>query len=645
VWSNKFIWGLDKTGFECVDCEIAVSRKYIGEAKKTICEGLPTLMTVRGTNTSQTQPIVAGSKIFTIHLPEGQRRSIMMNPMQKLSDVIGKICRDRDWKVSDYVACDSNGTELDLRILLGQIKSFEITFTPRDASSSSTMRPPLISDVRAKLESEGALLSTASKRLSKKSRNTLSNTDERSGEASGEQSPRSPAGRGSWGDDTDSGRITSGRKVKECYIIADKELGTGAFSTVLLATDKNTQQEVAIKVIDKSDAGTDEEQSNKFRIEFEIHSQLLHDHIVHFIMMDETEDSYFVVMELVSGGELFDQVIERGQFAERDAAQIVCQVLTALSYMHKKGIAHRDLKPENLLFKDRTYQTIKIADFGESKLCAGRSLSTYCGTPDYMAPEIIQGKPYGPEVDMWALGCIAYIMMAGFPPFDGENDAEILSSILSIRYDFPSPEWDGYSKEALDFIAHLLVAEPDRRLQASQALDHPWIKMHCTDSQRTVAGKPPGSIPNLPELVLPRLDSNRRKSMGSRTKSAEGSSSKAETSPKMSPRGSSSFDSLDLIALQQPFDEHADKAKSQLLAGIDVLSRLATSKGQVYPNEELYSIMALAQIIPDQAASRSPFEVTFLRASWLRLQSIKNFLQTRKDKKKMLGSKAKKDRK
>jgi len=635
LWSNKFIWGLDKTGFECVDCEIAVSRKCLAEAKLTVCEGLPTLTTVRTADTGGKQ-LITGSKIFTVHLPEGQRRSVMFNPFQKLSEVIGKICRDRNWNVSDYVACDSNGTELDLRIMLSQIKSFEITFTLREAGQQSLLRPPLIADVKARLEAEGVIVSK-SKHYSK------GNQLLAPGSTTEELSDRSL----STEETSFSGSTASGRpekvkmRVKERYDIADVELGIGAFSTVLQAADKVTKEIVAIKVIDRGEAGDDQiEQAKKFQQEFEIHSSLLHDHIVEFIMMDETPEHYYVVMELVSGGELFDQVIARSQFEEKDAALLLCQVLSGLCYMHKKGIAHRDLKPENLLFKDDTYTVLKIADFGESKHCTGQTLSTYCGTPDYMAPEIIQAKEYGVEVDMWAMGCIAYIMMAGFPPFDGENDAEILSSIVAVKFDFPMPEWEGYSKECKDFISGLLVADRSKRMTSQQALDHPFMKKHCTQAQReNINGREPPTLTESSESnATPRhlnptpikkkpepIRSGHRKSMEMGMSSSAGD---------RSPRGEKGFDMLDLAALQANFNETSDEAKPQILAAIDILYRFATLKSVFIVADELTTMQSLISEIPGSAAARSEFQVLCLKTFWIRLAAIKVFISVRKEKKK-----------
>lgn len=251
------------------------------------------------------------------------------------------------------------------------------------------------------------------------------------------------------------------------------------------ATENTTGETYAIKILTRYE--DDDEQAEKFKHEIDIISSLKHENIIGFVELDQDEGNYYVVMELVKGGELFDQIIDRGGFSSKDAALIICQILRALQYMHTKQTAHRDIKPENILFKDTNYDVVKIADFGESKHYGTSTMSTYCGTPDYMAPEIIKGLPYGPAVDMWAIGVIAYVILVGFPPFDGENDVEVFASIMAVRYDFPSPEWDDVPKEAKNFIASILKEEPSERLTAEQALAHPWIVKNVPENLRTLA--------------------------------------------------------------------------------------------------------------------------------------------------------------
>ncbi|KAE8583138.1 hypothetical protein XENTR_v10020438 [Xenopus tropicalis] len=185
-------------------------------------------------------------------------------------------------------------------------------------------------------------------------------------------------------------------------------------------------------------------------------------------------------MELVTGGELFDRIIERGYYTEKDASQLIRQVLDAVQYLHNMGIVHRDLKPENLLYATPFEDSkIMISDFGLSKIEDGGMMATACGTPGYVAPELLEQKPYGKAVDVWAIGVISYILLCGYPPFYDENDSELFNQILKAEYEFDSPYWDDISESAKDFIRHLLEREPEKRLTCEQALQHPWI---CGDT-------------------------------------------------------------------------------------------------------------------------------------------------------------------
>ncbi|MBW04796.1 Calcium/calmodulin-dependent protein kinase type 1B, partial [Eschrichtius robustus] len=149
----------------------------------------------------------------------------------------------------------------------------------------------------------------------------------------------------------------------------------------------------------------------------------------------------------VTGGELFDRIMERGSYTEKDASHLVGQVLGAVSYLHSLGIVHRDLKPENLLYATPFEDSkIMVSDFGLSKIQAGNMLGTACGTPGYVAPELLEQKPYGKAVDVWALGVISYILLCGYPPFYDESDPELFSQILRASYEFDSPFWDDISE-------------------------------------------------------------------------------------------------------------------------------------------------------------------------------------------------------
>ncbi|XP_063149196.1 calcium/calmodulin-dependent protein kinase type IV [Candoia aspera] len=192
----------------------------------------------------------------------------------------------------------------------------------------------------------------------------------------------------------------------------------------------------------------------------------------------ETPTEISLVLELVTGGELFDRIVEKGYYSERDAADAVKQILEAVAYLHANGIVHRDLKPENLLYATPAPDApLKIADFGLSKIVADQvTMKTVCGTPGYCAPEILRGCAYGSEVDMWSIGIITYILLCGFEPFyDERGDQYMFKRILNCEYDFVSPWWDDVSLNAKDLVRKLIVLDPKKRLTTFQALQHPWV--------------------------------------------------------------------------------------------------------------------------------------------------------------------------
>ncbi|KAB1264292.1 Calcium/calmodulin-dependent protein kinase type 1 [Camelus dromedarius] len=311
--------------------------------------------------------------------------------------------------------------------------------------------------------------------------------------------------------------------IRDIYDFRDV-LGTGAFSEVILAEDKRTQKLVAIKCIAKKalegkegsmeneiahEAEADEDPGDGLQDEggkvAELSSALnqltspfriKHPNIVALDDIYESGGHLYLIMQLVSGGELFDRIVEKGFYTERDASRLIFQVLDAVKYLHDLGIVHRDLKvldavkylhdlgivhrdlkPENLLYYSLDEDSkIMISDFGLSKMEDPSSvLSTACGTPGYVAPEVLAQKPYSKAVDCWSIGVIAYILLCGYPPFYDENDAKLFEQILKAEYEFDSPYWDDISDSAKDFIRHLMEKDPEKRFTCEQALQHPWI--------------------------------------------------------------------------------------------------------------------------------------------------------------------------
>ncbi|KAL5962324.1 Calcium/calmodulin-dependent protein kinase type 1 [Taenia solium] len=274
-------------------------------------------------------------------------------------------------------------------------------------------------------------------------------------------------------------------------------LGTGAFSEVRLAEDKlNPGTFCAIKCIRKRNyQGQDEESAlneddfksreASLKNEILVLRRLSHPNIVRLIDAFEDEDSHYLIMELVTGGELFDRIVDKGSFTEKDASDLIRQVLLATEYMHSREVVHRDLKPENLLFySPLPTSKIMISDFGLSRIDGSEgSLSTACGTPGYVAPEVLSAqagkKGYGKEVDCWAIGVITYILLCGYPPFYDESDQELFRQIQKAHYEFDSPYWDEISDSAKSFIRSLLQKDPAQRASCTEALAHPWIAQNA----------------------------------------------------------------------------------------------------------------------------------------------------------------------
>jgi len=250
-----------------------------------------------------------------------------------------------------------------------------------------------------------------------------------------------------------------------------KELGRGGFSIVYEGINKDTQEKFAIKAIDKN-------QSVELDIlnrEIDIMKRLKHKNIIQLYDVYNEEENLYLVIELVTGGELFDHIIDRGNYSERDAANIIKQVLEAIEFMHKNGVAHRDLKPENILLTGPNNDIVKVSDFGLSKDFSKDMLRSAVGTPDYVAPEVLGGTVYDNSVDIWSIGVITYVLLCGFPPFFGSTDQEIFAKILKVDYDFPSPDWDNISEDAKMFIEAVLASNFRERPSAEQCLEAPWI--------------------------------------------------------------------------------------------------------------------------------------------------------------------------
>ncbi|KAF4096362.1 calcium/calmodulin-dependent protein kinase IGb isoform X1 [Onychostoma macrolepis] len=248
-------------------------------------------------------------------------------------------------------------------------------------------------------------------------------------------------------------------------------LGSGAFSEVFMVKERKTGKLFALKCVKKKN-----KRDINLENEIAVLRKIKHDNVVCLEDFYESRTHYYLVMQLVSGGELFDRILDRGMYSESDASLVIRQVLEAVGYLHKNSIVHRDLKPENLLYYSTDENSkIMISDFGLSKMEDNGIMSTACGTPGYVAPEVLAQKPYSKAVDCWSIGVITYILLCGYPPFYEETETRLFSKIMKAQYEFDSPFWDDISESAKDFIRNMMQKNPKMRYDTEQALRHPWI--------------------------------------------------------------------------------------------------------------------------------------------------------------------------
>ncbi|XP_074104515.1 calcium/calmodulin-dependent protein kinase II isoform X7 [Cotesia typhae] len=255
-----------------------------------------------------------------------------------------------------------------------------------------------------------------------------------------------------------------------------EELGKGAFSVVRRCVQKSTGLEFAAKVINTKKLSQRDFQ--KLEREARICRKLQHPNIVRLHESIQEEHCHYLVFDLVTGGELFEDIVAREFYSEADASHCIQQILESVHHCHHNGIVHRDLKPENLLLASKAKgAAVKLADFGLAIELQGEAQAWYgfAGTPGYLSPEVLKKEPYGKPVDIWACGVILYILLVGYPPFWDEDQHRLYGQIKAGAYDYPSPEWDTVTPEARNLINQMLTVNPSRRITASDALRHPWI--------------------------------------------------------------------------------------------------------------------------------------------------------------------------
>ncbi|XP_046667359.1 calcium/calmodulin-dependent protein kinase type II delta chain isoform X2 [Homalodisca vitripennis] len=255
-----------------------------------------------------------------------------------------------------------------------------------------------------------------------------------------------------------------------------EELGKGAFSVVRRCVQKSSGQEFAAKIINTKKLSARDFQ--KLEREARICRKLQHPNIVRLHDSIQEENFHYLVFDLVTGGELFEDIVAREFYSEADASHCIQQILESVHHCHSNGVVHRDLKPENLLLASKAKgAAVKLADFGLAIEVQGEQQAWFgfAGTPGYLSPEVLKKEPYGKPVDIWACGVILYILLVGYPPFWDEDQHRLYAQIKAGAYDYPSPEWDTVTPEAKNLINQMLTVIPSKRITASEALKHPWI--------------------------------------------------------------------------------------------------------------------------------------------------------------------------
>uniref|UniRef100_A0A8B9RMD2 Serine/threonine-protein kinase DCLK2 n=1 Tax=Astyanax mexicanus TaxID=7994 RepID=A0A8B9RMD2_ASTMX len=279
--------------------------------------------------------------------------------------------------------------------------------------------------------------------------------------------------------------------IAERYRVG-RMIGDGNFAVVRECVERSTGREYALKIINK---GKCRGKEHMIQNEVSILRRVKHPNVVLLIEEMDTYSELYLVMELVKGGDLFDAITSTNKYTERDASGMLYNLASAIKYLHSLNIVHRDIKPENLLVYEHQdgSKSLKLGDFGLATVVDG-PLYTVCGTPTYVAPEIITESGYGLKVDIWAAGVITYILLCGFPPFRGstEDQEALFDQILMGQLDFPLPYWDNVSDSAKELITCMLQVEVNQRYTALQVLDHPWVNddgMLENEHQLSVAGK------------------------------------------------------------------------------------------------------------------------------------------------------------
>ncbi|KAJ3370372.1 hypothetical protein GGF31_004203 [Allomyces arbusculus] len=312
--------------------------------------------------------------------------------------------------------------------------------------------------------------------------------------------------------------------IRPCEYKVGKVLGEGTYAKVKEAFHIKTGKAYACKIFNKKlMVGREHMVLNEIKILKQVSQG--HPNLISLVDYFESANNLYLILEYCRGGELFYRICNKGHYYEHDAANIVRTICDAVAYLHDQNVIHRDLKPENLLFRTADEDSdLMIADFGLARCLESDSyplLTTVCGTPGFMSPEILQHLPYGKPVDMWAIGCITYFLLVGYTPFDRNSTADEIQAIIAADYAFtPEEYWVHVSDTAKDFIRGLLMLDPNERMTARQALEHPWLVQYAPRATARDLSVDPAQEALAPGDLLPHIRANSKSNAGDKLRKA-----------------------------------------------------------------------------------------------------------------------------
>ncbi|CAJ1393836.1 unnamed protein product [Effrenium voratum] len=282
-------------------------------------------------------------------------------------------------------------------------------------------------------------------------------------------------------------QVGGSSNIRDHYTTENKALGAGSYGTVCKCKHKKTGSVRALKTICKTAGGSSSKVLERFYCEIAIMKRMDHPGIIKLYETFEDKRNLYLIMEMCSGGELFDRIVEAGHFTETQAAIVMKQMISAIYYLHTNMICHRDLKPENFLFHTKEpieNNLLKLIDFGlATPFKTGQALKTKSGTPYYVAPQVLAGH-YNELCDIWSCGVIMYVLLCGYPPFLADADPQVLALVRRGHFTFPAEDWSQVSDDAKQLIRKLLAMKPQDRFTAEQALSHIWIKEKAPRSSK-----------------------------------------------------------------------------------------------------------------------------------------------------------------